>query len=126
MIGLGANRVSYAKQDYYRAFAQRSRWTRQNVVLDEELERFERTLIEEWQPRHAAMCDGLDGIEVQHTDTRLRQDGQELYHWVETSARFQFRTLTAKFLNVGSYHMLANEVRVGWHRDFRDLFEDKT
>jgi hypothetical protein len=45
---------------------------------------------------------------------------------VETSARFQFRTLTAKFLNVGSYHMLANEVRVGWHRDFRDLFEDKT
>ncbi len=123
-IGLGSNRLGYAKQDFYRAFAQRSRWTRQHVVLDDELERFERMLIEEWQPRHAAMCDDLEGDNVD--EARLRQDGQSLYSWVETSARFQFRTLTAKFLNVGSYHMLANDARVGWHRDFQRLFGDET
>ncbi|MBB3877800.1 ABC-three component system protein [Sphingomonas pseudosanguinis] len=121
-IGLGSNRLGYAKQDFYRAFAQRSRWTRQHVVLDDELARFERMLIEEWQPRHAAMCDDHEGDDVD--DAKLKQGGQALYSWVETSARFQFRTLTAKFLNVGSYHMLANDARVGWHRDFRRLFGD--
>jgi hypothetical protein len=58
-----------------------------------------------------------------HTDTapdaaELREAGQEVLHWVETEARFPFRTLVKRFLNVGSYHMLANAFRVGWHRDF--------
>lgn len=119
-VGLGANRLSFAKQDFYRAFAQRSRWTRQHVVLDEELERFERMLIEEWRPRHAAMCDAQDADAGD--ELRARRDGQDLYAWVETSARFPFRNLTAKFLNVGSYHMLANEIRIGWHRDYLRLF----
>lgn len=119
IIGLGGNRLSYAKRDYYRAFAQRSRWTRNHVVLDEELNKFERTLIEEWEPRFAAMCDGCDGEQVD--DAKLMQNAQEIYQWVETEARFAFRSLTAKFLNVGSYHMLANDMRVGWHRDYRHL-----
>lgn len=117
-IGLGSNRIGYAKRDYYRAFAQRSKWTRENVVLDEELERFEATLIEEWEPRFSAMCDScrseLD-LEV------LKQAGQEIYQWVETGARFPFRSLSARFLNVGSYHMLSNDLRVGWHRDYINL-----
>jgi hypothetical protein len=119
VIGLGGNRISYAKNDYYRAFTQRSRWTREHVVLDEELEKFERTLIEEWKPRFAAMCDSCEGEDGD--DSKLRRDAQEIYYWVETEARFPFRSLSAKFLNVGSYHMLANDLRVGWHRDFTKL-----
>lgn len=117
-VGIGPLRIGYAKQDYYRAFTQRSRWTRRNVVLDEELKDFERTLISEWRPRHAAMCERLD----EHSDpAAMRAEGNALYGWVETSARFPLRALTSKALNVGSFHMLANESRVGWHRDFERL-----
>lgn len=119
VIGLGGNRISYAKRDYYRAFAQRSKWTREHVVLDEELEKFQATLIEEWQPRFAAMCDEID---AETPNEAIEQEaGQRIYIWVETEARFPFRSLSARFLNVGSYHMLANELRVGWHRDYLKL-----
>ncbi len=122
VIGLGSARVGFAKRDYYRAYTQRSRWTRQNVVLDEELERFERTLIEEWQPRHASMSDDLDGEEP--GSSRLTSEGRRLYGWVETEARYPLRSLTAKFLNVGSFHILADGLRVGWHRDYKALCVD--
>ena len=117
-VGVGNNRIHYAKRDYYRAFAQRSQWTRQNLLIDGEVARFEKNLLEEWQPRFAVMCDGLNGAAE---DTKVRQAGQELYHWVEAEARFPFRTVSARFLNVGSYHILANDLRIGWHRDYETL-----
>jgi hypothetical protein len=124
VIGLGGNRLRFAKRDYYRAFSQRSKWTREHVVLDDEVEKFEQRLIEEWQPRFAAMCDAQSTTPAD--EAMLKQDGQLLYQWVENDARFPFRSLTARFLNVGSYHILANDLRVGWHRDYVTFYEEKT
>jgi hypothetical protein len=117
-VEVGNNRIQYAKRDYYRAFTQRSQWTRQNLLFDGEVALFEKTLVEEWQPRFAVMCDNLNGAT---DDTTVRQAGQDLYHWVEADARFPFRTVSARFLNVGSYHILANDLRLGWHRDYATL-----
>ena len=119
VIGLGGSRISYAKRDYYRAFAQRSKWTREQVVLDEELEKFQTKLIEEWEPRFSAMCDTIGATEPD--EASLQQAGQQVYAWVETEARFPFRSLSARFLSVGSYHMLANDLRVGWHKNYLQL-----
>jgi hypothetical protein len=124
LIGLGGNRIRFAKRDYYRAFAQRSKWTREHVVLDDELERFEATLIEEWEPRFGAMCDAHYGSEPD--EPTLQQAGQEIYHWVETEARFPFRSLSARFLNVGSYHILANELRIGWHKNYAAISAEES
>lgn len=122
VIGIGANRISYAKRDYYRAFAQRSKWTREHVVLDDELERFQSQLIEEWQPRFDAMCEVCS---EETNDTGLQKAGQQVYAWVEVEARFPFRSLSARFLSVGSYHMLANDLRVGWHKHYRKLCSEE-
>lgn len=118
-VGLGRGRVELAKRDYYRAFAQRSHWVRESLVLDDEVSRFERTLIEEWQPRFEQMCDGLS---AGCGEPELRKAGLGLYSWVENEARFPFRTLTNRFLSVGSYHILADQLRVGWHRDYATVF----
>ena len=114
-IGIGANRLQYAKRDFYRASTQRSQWARQNLLFDGEVGRFDRTLVEEWQPRFAQMCDGLPEV---CNDAALREAGHKLYSWVEIDARFPLRTTTSRFLNVGSYHILADDLRVGWHRDY--------
>lgn len=124
VIGLGENRLRFAKRDYYRAFVQRSKWTREHVVLDEELEKFENRLVEEWEPRFAAMCDAHAEGEI--NEAKLKQDAQKIYYWVETEARLPFRSITAKFLNVGSYHILANDLRVGWHKDFKLLCAEES
>jgi hypothetical protein len=114
-IGTGEVRIEFAKRDYYRAFTQRSRWTRLNLLFDGEVARYEKTLVEEWQPRFYKMCEELGS---KAKAAAVGRAGRELYHWVETEARFPFRTVTSKFLSVGSYHILANDLRVGWHRDF--------
>jgi hypothetical protein len=121
-VRLGAARIDLAKRDFYRASTQRSRWTRENLVFDGEIGQFEKALIEEWQPRFFSMCDGLEsGAEAGD----IRRAGQRLYHWVEAEARFAFRNVSQRFLSVGSYNMLANDVRVGWHRDFVKTFGKK-
>ncbi|MEO5326840.1 MAG: hypothetical protein H7829_01190 [Magnetococcus sp. THC-1_WYH] len=122
VIGIGTDRLKYAKRDFYRASVQRSQWARQNLLFDGEVGRFEKTLIEEWQPRFAQMCDGLaEGC----TEAVLHNAGQKLYGWVETDARFPIRTTVSRSLNVGSYHIMADELRVGWHRDFQKLYTDR-
>lgn len=119
IIGIGGNRIGYAKRDFYRAFVQRSKWTREHTVLDDELQKFERMLVEEWEPRYAAMCDTTAGAAGDSPE--LASVGREIYDWVEMEARFPLRTLTSKSLNVGSYHMLSNTLRVGWHREYKHL-----
>ena len=115
MLRLGLARTDLAKRDFYRASTQRSRWTRESLLFDGEVARFEKTLIEEWQPRFHAMCDTL-GSKAQAE--QIRKAGQALYYWVETEARFTFRNQSHRFLSVGSYNMLADDLRVGWHRDY--------
>lgn len=122
LVSLGGRRLQYAKRDFYRASAQRSQWARRNLLFDGEVGDFEMTLIEEWQPRFEQMCHGL--IEDCH-ETDLREAGHKLYGWVETGARFPLRTTVSRFLNVGSYHILADDLRVGWHRDYQSLCEDQ-
>ena len=120
-IALGATRLQYAKRDFYRASTQRSQWARQNLLFDGEVGQFDRTLIEEWEPRFAQMCEGLgDGCH----ETLVQQAGHQLYGWVETDARFPLRTTVSRFLNVGSYHILADDLRVGWHKDFKTASEN--
>ena len=120
-IGIGANRLQYAKRDFYRASAQRSLWARQKLLVDDEVGRFDRTLIEEWQPRFEHMRDGLSEGSKQPA---VREAGNKLYGWVETGARFPLRTTIRRFLNVGSFHILADDLRVGWHRDYESLCGD--
>jgi hypothetical protein len=118
-VRLGSARVELAKRDFYRASTQRSRWTRQNLLFDGEVGKFEKTLIEEWQPRYHAMCDDLN---ASASVDEVCKAGQKLYQWVEGEARFPFRSVIHRFLSVGSYNMLANELRLGWHRDYATSF----
>lgn len=58
-VGLAGRRLENAKRDYYRAFTQRSRWARENLIFDGEVAGFEATLVEEWEPRFDQMCESL-------------------------------------------------------------------
>lgn len=122
-IGVSGTRIQWAKRDFYRAFSQRSKWAREHAVNDGEVSKFERRLVEEWEPRFDTMC--TRHAETAAEDAQLANAGQELFYWVETEARFPFRSLSPRSLTVGSYHILANDVRVGWHRDFKKLFSEQ-
>ena len=119
-IGIGGNRLQFAKRDFYRASVQRSQWVRDHLLFDGEIGRFDRSLIEEWQPRYEQMC---NQISKECEENVIREAGNKLYGWVETEARFPLRDTESRFLNVGSYHILSDDLRVGWRPNYNAIFE---
>lgn len=113
-------RIFAAIRDYYRAFEQRSRWIREDLLLVGELTKFERRLVEEWELTFAAMTDKCGESTTEEIKERL---ARELLEWVEQTAPVNIRIrrqVTEPFVTRGSLHMLADELRVGWHPEFRD------
>ncbi|WP_150246306.1 ABC-three component system protein [Nocardiopsis quinghaiensis] len=116
LIGVGPDRVHLAVRDYIRAFAQRSRWSEEKLLRPGEIGDYERRLVEEWQARFAEMREEL-GPEA--TEKEMKREARQIYSWVDREARAQIRNgLQEVFIPKGSYHMLADELRVGWHPDF--------
>lgn len=110
------SRILSAVRDYYRAYTQRSRWLREHLATGTEVENYERRLVEQWQLRFDQMVDDL-GKEA--AEEQMRGLARELYAWVESAVHPTIRTgVNEPFLGRGSYQMLADEVRVGWHPEF--------
>lgn len=108
-------RILSAVRDYYRAYEQRSRWVREDLLLTGELSKYERRLIEEWELVFDRAKDELGDEAAEELKTKM---AKEIYAWVE-SADFPVRPrVREKSITRGSYHMLANSLRVGWHPDF--------
>jgi hypothetical protein len=115
-IQIGPNRVEWAIRDYYRASEQRSRWAREDLLVNGELETYEQELVEAWQPRHAALLDELTATCPPEKKVQL---GQVLFKWAEQEANFPLRSVRERFLTHGSYHILSNRYALGWHPDYK-------
>ncbi|MES3084752.1 ABC-three component system protein [Sphingomonas faeni] len=115
-INVGTSRVEWAIRDYYRASEQRSRWAREDLLVDGELAKYERDLLEAWEPRHAALQDELTPT---CPPAKRVQLGQGLFRWAEQEANYPLRSVRDRFLTHGSFHILANRYVLGWHPDYK-------
>lgn len=120
-VGISSERIVDAIRDYYKAFEQRSKWAREDLLIDGEVERYERKLIEEWKRYFAAIKERL--LAEGTNEEQMRKCGMEIYNWVQFKAIFPIRpNVTESYVVRGSYHILANEYppRVWWHPQFVD------
>ncbi len=112
----GRRRIAAAIRDYYRAFEQRSRWFRDDLVVDMDLHKYEKRLVEEWELVFDAMCDELGEAAI---ETAKEGAARNLLAWAEQTL-FPIRpNVTEPFVSRGSLHMLSDDLRVGWHIDFQ-------
>jgi len=118
LIKAGKHRVASAIRDYFRAFEQRSRWLRDDLVVDMDLYRYEKRLFEEWEIVFEAMRDEIGDAA---TDEAKETAARSVLTWVERNTIPIRPNATTPFVSRGSFHMLADEVRIGWHPDFQDL-----
>ena len=117
LIGIGAQRILAAIREYFRAFEQRSRWVREDLLLVGELGKYERNLIEEWELVFARAKDELGSSA---TEELKKKTASEVYRWVEQNVIAIRPNVTEPFVTRGSFHMLSNELKVGWHPEFMD------
>ncbi len=117
LIQVGRRRIAAAIRDYYRAFEQRSRWLRDDLIGSVDLTIYEKRLVEEWELIFEAMRDELGD---RAADEAKCEAARSVLAWAEQTS-FPIRAnVTEPFLTRGSFHMLADEVRIGWHPEFRD------
>jgi C-terminal domain 7 of the ABC-three component (ABC-3C) systems len=116
LIALGSQRVKIAISDYWRAFQQRSRWVRENLRLDEALEQYEDRLIREWKEQFLMMQENMkEGADSAEEERSL------FNRVVVTGNHIPIRpSFPNPFVMRGSFHILANSLKVGWHPAFQD------
>ncbi|MDN2582193.1 ABC-three component system protein [Aquibium sp. ELW1220] len=119
-LNLSTDRIRYAIIDYYRAFEQRSSWARANLLVSDEIERYEDKLVEEWGRYKALVC---ENITADSKDEVCISAGRELYRWAEQSTgQLRIREKVAEqYVVRGTFHILANGIpapRVHWHPRF--------
>ncbi|MBD1919435.1 MULTISPECIES: ABC-three component system protein [Cyanophyceae] len=115
LTGIGTKRIFAAIRDYYRAFEQRSRWVREDLLLIGELDDYEQLLREEWELQFDRLSDELG--EAAAEDAK-REAARKIYAWVEDSS-FPIRPqVQHPSMTRGSFHILADSLRVGWHPEF--------
>jgi len=115
LAGIGNRRILAAIRDYYRAFEQRSRWVREDLLLIGELDSYEQLLQEEWELQFDRVADEV-GDDV--AEDAKRSAAHEIYAWVEKSCYPIRPQVQHPSMTRGSFHILSDRLKVGWHPEF--------
>lgn len=121
ILKVNEQRLRNAQKDFLKASAQRSKWLREAKIDPADLSRYDNILEESWLTQSAIVSDELPADATEDTKCKT---GRSLLGWAETQ-QTPLRGAAAQFLTSGSYHALADQVRLGWHPDYKKLFGGK-
>jgi hypothetical protein len=124
VLSVSSNRLKLATKDYYRAFTQRTKWVNEELAYVDELDKYESRLFDEWEHCFAQMEDELGRISVA-TEANKKSMGINLLNKIEEKDIRIREKVSEPFVMRGSYHILADSLRVGWHTDYKTLCSDK-
>jgi hypothetical protein len=119
LVAVRSPRIKIAIRDYYRAFTQRSNWIKDDLLYIDELDQYEGRLIDEWQHLFTRMQDDVNADD----DKEKQKAGRLLFGSIEDKDIRIRPQCSDAFVMRGSYHMLANRLKVGWHLDFAQRLE---
>lgn len=124
IIDVSNRRIEKAILDYYRAFHQRSRWSREELLDGGEVEQYEDRLVDEWERFALSLTDEQQDNNA--PETELKKVGRQIYKWMEQLADYRIRpNVSEPYVMRGSYHMLADKSlpRIWWHPKFLERLE---
>ena len=118
LIQIKQRRIKHAISDFYRSSSQRSEWIRDLIIPISELENYDQKLCYEWERIFAIMEEDLEDETIEENIVRK---GRDFYAEVmKLNVHIRSRC-TEEFITRGSYHILANQLHLGWHINYKDL-----
>lgn len=115
LIQLSDRAIKRGIQDFYRSNTQRSKWARENLLLDGDVTRFEAKLQDSWERKFEEECGEAQAAD----DDSKNAMGRKVFHWA-SQQQIEFRNVIETWITAGSFHGLADRVKVGWHPNFLD------
>jgi hypothetical protein len=116
LIGLGPTGQKMAIVDYFRAREQRSRWARDGLLRQNELTDYGRQLTEHWQ-RRMGVAEGR--VRESMSEPELANIGMDVFS-TTTRNCIPIREVSEAYVSQGSYHMLSDEQKIGWHPHYSE------
>jgi C-terminal domain 7 of the ABC-three component (ABC-3C) systems len=108
---------------YYRAFEQRTKWSTDGLLNPGELGKYDRKLQEQWKDQQAY----LEAIEDIEKEQGKRKFSVELYHHCLQNGVVPIRCdFTEAYVSKGSYQILADQLKIGWHPDYLTSLGDSS
>ena len=118
VVELSDRVVQRSAQDYYRAFAQRSKWAREKLLLDAELSKYDANLKDRWERK----LDAELATSPPTTEMEKKYLGRRLCAWALQQS-IPLRNIVEAWITSGSFQGLADRLKIGWHPDFQTIFE---
>lgn len=114
-----------AIREEWRAREQRAKWVDANTAMASKINDHDLVLQEEWSDRHMQMAEACS-----ESDGKQKcQLGLSLLRWTHERAPNEVPPIGdgwgAPYYVRGSYQVLAIDLKVGWHPDYRDLLKDE-
>lgn len=125
LIDLSPRLCETAISNYYRAFNQRSKWLKDDLLNPQEEIDYDKRLVDDWEQKFDLLLDETDDLE----DDEKKEEGKKFYKYyqIEQTPNIFIRDrFQANYLIRGSFHMLADKLKVGWHPGFKSLIEKDT
>ena len=111
--------IKRAISDFRRAFEQRSKWLRLHLLNPEEEEEYDIKLYNYWKNIYDIMCDEAEEKSIEE----LIDLGKGFYieQFAKTCPQIKIREkFNEDYLTRGSYQMLADSKKIGWHPNYKD------
>ena len=124
IVLLHHDRIRQAVYDHNRAFLQRSRWQREQLLAIGEIDAYDRRLIEEWNRVFLPIDEPFDDGET--SDADKQHSARQLYAALQQRALPEIRSeVRSGYIPFGSLHILADRLQIGWHPDWVDLLKHR-
>ena len=118
-LNLNSRTVKRAISDFRRAFEQRSKWLRLHLLNTEEEEQYDKKLQDHWRNIFDIMCDESED----KGQDELKTLGKRFYldQFANACPQIKIREkFNEDYLTRGSYQILSDTKKVGWHPKFKD------
>ena len=116
LIGANEGKIKLALQNYYKAYAQRSKWIKDALIYSDELDTYDQKLFSEWEYQ---FIDATDNINETTNEMDKIETGKQIYNRL-MNKDIPIRTnLNDNSISRGSYNSLSNDLTIGWHPDYK-------
>jgi hypothetical protein len=115
---------SRAIREEWKAREQRSKWLNSNPAMAPIINDYDTILEEHWSDRHSQMAEGCAGLE----ENEKCSSGLKILRWTHEEAPQVVRPIAegwnAAYYVRGSYQVLAIDLQVGWHPEYKKLLAE--